>query len=314
MRIVRDLVVFVSLLVSATCSAAQSVDSDESIWLESNLVYAEGKIRRGSKSLLMDIYQLHEPCETLKPLVLIIHGGAFVRGSKTESQWDERARDAARRGYVAAAINYRLIPDRPVISEEFKQVRAGLIEAKADLPSNTRSLKTYANGITASIEDTVTALRFLASNAPQDRCIDMTRIGLWGGSAGAIATMHVAYGLDDYGITFPQPDVVIDYWGMMFQDGMMRDQDPPLFILHGGQDERVATQGALDLKDQADAVGVNAALYVVVGAGHGYSGIRLRSRHQSVNGVPLLALTMNFLDAHLKDDAPAPVYETVLIE
>jgi dipeptidyl aminopeptidase/acylaminoacyl peptidase len=95
---------------------------------------------------------------------------------------------------------------------------------------------------------------------------------------------------------------------------MMRDQDPPLFILHGGQDERVATQGALDLKDQADAVGVNAALYVVVGAGHGYSGIRLRSRHQSVNGVPLLALTMNFLDAHLKDDAPAPVYETVLIE
>lgn len=314
MKTVGKIAFSVALLVTAACNAGEPVMADEGLSVEQNVVYAQGKTRRGSKPLLMDIYQLQEPCETLKPLVVIIHGGAWVRGSKTQSQWDIRAKDAARRGYVAAAINYRLIPDRPVISDEFLPVRAGLIEAKADLPSRRNSRKNYANGITASIEDTVTALRFLTSDAPEQRCIDTSRIGLWGGSAGGVAAMHVAYGLDEYGISIPQPDVVIDYWGMMFQDGMMDAQDAPLFILHGSEDQRVATQGAYDLKAEADAKGVGAAMYIVEGAGHGYSGIRIYDWSQAVNGLRLLELTLNFLDAHLKDDAPAPVYESVIVD
>lgn len=314
MMTVRKIAVMLSLLVSAACNAVEPSTAQQPLSVESDVVYAEGKTRRGTKSLLLDVYQLDGPCETLRPLVIVIHGGAFVRGSKTQSQWDHRARDAARRGYVAAAINYRLIPDRPVISDEFMPVRAGLIEANTDLPSNRNSLKTYANGITASIQDTVTALRFLVSNAPEERCIDASRIALWGGSAGAISAMHVAYGLDDYGISYPKPDVVIDYWGMMFQDGMMSEDDAPLFILHGGQDQRVATRGAYDLKAEADLIGLNAAMYIVEQAGHGYSGIRVYDWSQSVGDLRLLELTLNFLDAHLKDDAPAPVYETVIIK
>ncbi|MCR9079553.1 MAG: alpha/beta hydrolase [Hyphomonadaceae bacterium] len=307
-------VISLNLLLACSDQGTRSMPARQALTIESDIVYAEGQTTVGSKPLLMDVYQVDEPCERLKPLVVIIHGGAFVRGSKTRSGWDERARDAARRGYVAAAINYRLIPDQPVISDEFVAVRDDLFEAKADLPSNTHSLEIYAGGIAAAIEDTVTALRFLGDSSPQDRCIDMSRIGLWGGSAGAIAAMHVAYGLDDYDIGFPKPDVVIDYWGMMFIDGMMRPSDAPLFILHGSADDRVAVKGAFDLKRQADAVDVDASLYIVDGAAHGYADISLNSEHQAVNGVTLLALTLNFLDAHLKDNAAGPVYETVTIK
>ena len=185
-----------SLLLSCSDADSGSPREERALLTETNVVYAHGLTERGSVPLQMDIYRTDEACETLKPLVLIIHGGAFVRGSKESNGWDQRARDAARRGYVAAAIDYRLIPDAPVIAEEFEPVWADLFEAKAHLPSNTHSLETYARGVTAAIEDTVSALRFLESDSPHDRCIDVSRIGVWGGSAGAIAAVHVAHGLD----------------------------------------------------------------------------------------------------------------------
>ena len=280
---------------------------------ESNVTYGTGLTNGGSKTLLMDIYQTGDLCTELRPLVLLVHGGGFRRGSKTSSGWDDRARDAVSRGYVAAAINYRLIPDQPVISAEFTPVLNELIAANVDQDWDNNSVAVFAGGITAAIEDTVTALRYLESNSPQDRCIDMSRIGIWGGSAGAITAMHVAYGMDTHSINFPKPDVVIDYWGMAFLDGIIGASEAPLFILHGGADGLIDPQEARDLKAEADAIGVGASLYMVAGAGHGYSGISITSQSQAVNGVTLLELTLNFLDAHLKSGAPAPVYEEVTI-
>lgn len=302
--------------VSVACSqsAPDTTARDASLLVEADLIYAQGLTETGSKPLAMDIYRSDESCDALKPLVLILHGGAFVRGSKRSNGWNMRAEDAARRGYVAAVINYRLIPDDPVIAEEFEPVWQDLVKAKADLPSNTRPLDVYARGVTAAIEDTVTALRFLYADAPHTRCMDMSRIAIWGGSAGAIAAVHVAYGLDPYNISYPAPDVVVSYWGMSFLDDQIQSGDAPVFLLHGRVDERVAVQGSLDLQSEATVAGVGAALYIVETAAHGYSGIDIQSAEQAVRGHTLLDLTLDFLDAHLKPDAPAPVYETVSIE
>lgn len=280
---------------------------------ETNVVYGTGLTNGGSESLQMDIYQSGDLCTELRPLVMVIHGGGFRQGSKTSTGWDDRARDAVSRGYVGVSINYRLIPDDPVISAEFTPVLTDLIAANVDQDWDNNTVEVFAGGITAAIEDTVTALRYLESNSPENRCIDMSRIGIWGGSAGAITAMHVAYSLDAYSITYPKPDVVIDYWGMTFLDGIIGSTEAPLFILHGGADTLIVAQEARDLKTEADAIGVGAALYMINGAGHGYSGISIESQSQAVNGVTLLDLTLNFLDAHLKDGAPAPVYEDVTV-
>lgn len=307
-------ILFASLLFACSDIGNPSPMEQNSLLVETDVIYAQGLTEYGTKPLRMDIYQAEEACVTLKPLVLIIHGGAFVRGSKARNGWDARARDAARRGYVAAAVDYRLIPDEPVISDEFAPVWADLVAARADLPSNTHAQEVYARGVTAAIEDTVSALRFLAHDSPSERCIDMSRIGIWGGSAGAIAAVHVAFGLDTYGVRFPEPDAVISYWGMAFVARMIEAGDAPILMLHGRDDDRVAVQGSLNLKAEADAASVGAALYIVEGAGHGYSGISLESDAQAVRGDTLLELTLDFLDAHLKRDAPAPIYETVSIQ
>ena len=306
----------IACCLMAACSGPESVTpaDEDALLVEKDVVYAQGLTARGSIPLHMDLYRVGETCETPKPRVLNIHGGAFVRGSKESNGWNARAEDAARRGYVAAAIDYRLIPDSPVIADEFEPVWRHLYEAKADLPSNTRPLDVYARGVTAAIEDTVAALLFLEADSPEHRCIDMSRIGIWGGSAGAIAAVHVAYGLDAYRISYPMPDLVISYWGRSFLDGQIQSGDAPIFLLHGRADDRVSVEGSLNLKAEADAAGVGASLYVVEAAAHGYSGISIQGDAQSVRGRSLLELTLDFLDAHLKPDAATPVYETVSIQ
>lgn len=284
-----------------------AVGSPES---EADVVYGSGLTNGGAKTLLMDIYQTGETCDTLRPLVLIIHGGAFARGSKTSSGWDDRARDAVGRGYVAASINYRLIGDNPVVSTEFDSLRRDLIATNVNPDWDGNSVQVFANAVAAAVEDGVTALRYLRDNSPEDRCIDMSKVAIWGGSAGSITAMHIGYGLDEYSIDFPTPSVIINYWGMVFQDGLMKANDAPLFILHGGDDDIVDIQEAIDLKSEADAVGVGAALYTVAGAGHGYSGINIST--PLVNGKSLRTLTLDFLDAHLGDGTA--VYETVTIK
>jgi acetyl esterase/lipase len=273
---------------------------------ETGVVYGSGLTNGGSKTLRMDIYQTGQDCTALRPLVMIIHGGGFTRGSKTQSPWPDRARDAVARDYVAVSIDYRLIGDNPVVTAEFDPLRTDLINAN-QLPAWTNSnITVFATGVAAAVEDTVTALRYLQNNNPSDRCIDMTKIALWGGSAGAMTAMHTAYGLDEYSITFPQPGVVIDYWGSVFIDGMMSGNDAPFFIVHGEQDSVVDHQEALDLASEADSVGLKYAFYTVAGADHGYSTIDIKA--PVVNGATLLGLTMNFIDAHLKGGTP--VYET----
>ncbi|MHB8874367.1 MAG: alpha/beta hydrolase fold domain-containing protein [Myxococcaceae bacterium] len=62
--------------------------------------------RYGSDTV-MDVY-LPEGGGTLRPAVLLVHGGAWVAGSK--ENYTQTAGRLARSGYVAATINYRLAP------------------------------------------------------------------------------------------------------------------------------------------------------------------------------------------------------------
>src|SRR5688572_30270602 len=63
---------------------------------------------RHGDSTVMDVY-LPEGSATARPGVMFIHGGGWRAGTKDHHT--EAARRLARSGYVAATINYRLVPD-----------------------------------------------------------------------------------------------------------------------------------------------------------------------------------------------------------
>ena len=58
--------------------------------------------------LKLDIYKPISDFNCMRPLILLVHGGAWVGGSKEDQNIVLMAREFAKKGWVAATINYRL--------------------------------------------------------------------------------------------------------------------------------------------------------------------------------------------------------------
>ncbi|MDQ3110901.1 MAG: carboxylesterase family protein [Bacteroidota bacterium] len=59
-------------------------------------------------TLLLDIYKPHGDGNCLRPVIVLVHGGSWVAGSKEDVDLVYLSRNLAKRGWVVANINYRL--------------------------------------------------------------------------------------------------------------------------------------------------------------------------------------------------------------
>ena len=116
--------------------------------------------------LNLDVYYPKTDLFKMRPLVMLIHGGAFYIGSKESACEAALATSLAKRGFLVASIDYRL---------GFK-LTPGDIELSA-----------YR-----AIQDAHAALRFLAHNA-KGLGIDPNQVYVGGTSAGAVASLNVAF-------------------------------------------------------------------------------------------------------------------------
>ena len=254
----------------------------------------------GQLELLLDVYQSGEACGDPRPFVVMIHGGSFTGGSK--SVWPESGEALAERDFVGIAIDYRLFGDDPEPGPEIDalyQLFLSLVDENTELtPEDLQLLRTIAS----SVGDARSAVEWVQENA-DELCVDPDRFALWGRSAGAYISLLLGYALDDAGLAPVGQSVVIDYWGAQIVPEAMRAGDAPLFILHGDEDPTVDYDSALALQADADLNQVPYAFYTVDGGGHGVATTRL-----GVDGVTFFDLTLNFIEAHLRDGTP--LYET----
>src|ERR1700676_2320619 len=121
---------------------AKEVTSD--IVVHKNLGY----VTHGSPSQILDLYAPKNANNV--PLIVWIHGGAFLFGSKEGFPVEPVPLHLLLEGYAVASINYRLSPE-------------------AVFP--------------AQLEDCKAAVRWLRAHADEFG-IDPNRIGVWGASAG----------------------------------------------------------------------------------------------------------------------------------
>ena len=124
-------------------------------------------IRLKNLNLDMDIYYPKEPAtESRRPLLVLIHGGAFYNGDKQDIGYPKMGHYFAERGYVVASINYRLgfKPLAPDVD------RAGY----------------------RALQDAHAAVCYLIANADEFG-IDTTNIFAAGTSAGAITALNLAF-------------------------------------------------------------------------------------------------------------------------
>ena len=239
----------------------------------------------------LDIYQPGSVCEENRPTVFYIHGGGFVGGDKKSSSITNYSNKIKEKSWNFVSINYRLVRHNPVLSPTFQAAFDGLVENNNIQPIDLA----VANAAIAALEDTTDALNFLNDNA-DEYCIDMSRLGFWGVSAGAYTVLGAGYSLDNFGVDIPQPDVIVNFYGDLFQDSHLDFMEAPFITIHGDNDPTVDYQHALDLAAQADLVSVPYTFITIANGGHG--GFDLEADVMP-NDTSIMDTILSFLEAHL---------------
>lgn len=116
--------------------------------------------------LTMDIYVPNDGQKASRPLLVLIHGGAFFNGDKADMGFPEWGHDFASMGYVVASVNYRL---------GFKKNLASVKQAGF-----------YA------VQDVDAAIRYIVHNK-EVYAVDPNRVFVAGTSAGGITALNVTF-------------------------------------------------------------------------------------------------------------------------
>lgn len=239
------------------------------------------------------------------PAVVFIHGGAWAGGERTA--YRSMIEKAARRGYVAATISYRLTGFDPKTSS-----------GKVPFP--------------AQIHDCKCAIRWIRSAAGKYH-IDPERVGVTGGSAGGHLSLLVGLvdqqaGMEGNGghANFPSavravvnycgptdlvqeyndvkavqpflqalcggtPDLAGEAYKIASPVTYVSRQGPPVLTVHGDRDDIVPVEQARSLDEVMKQAGAPHELLILSGQGHAFEGESGREAEKAL---------WSFFDKHLK--------------
>jgi acetyl esterase/lipase len=149
------------------CNGRYDKDLFTAVKTTVNTEYGKALNIAGSQeNLLLDMYEPAGDTATKRAMIIFIHGGGWTSGTK--SQGKELCSMFAKKGYVAASIDYRLGIENPVND------------------------KTRGEAVYRGVQDIKAAIRFARANASIYK-IDPAQIFIGGYSAGAVNAIHAAY-------------------------------------------------------------------------------------------------------------------------
>ena len=294
MKIKSILPVFslVFLFCSTATNAQTSIDCNStrydqevftSVDISSNVLYgANINANNANENLILDIYQPAGDTALFRPLIVWVHGGSFIGGTKNDPDITALATTFAKRGYVCASISYRL--GIPVPIGEANATKA----------------------VYRAVQDMKAAIRFFRKDAATSNAykIDPELIFGGGSSAGAFTALHLAYlnevseipalidtvqmggiegesGNPGYRSTI---NAVINLCGALGFKEYIVPGDIPFVSMHGTNDQTVPyssdtiyllgifpimeVDGSFAANEYANTVGVQNEMYTYYGSGH----------------------------------------------
>lgn len=128
---------------------------------------------KNGEELKLDIYSPLDDTLHARPLIIFMHGGGFAGGTRKNEAEVKFAEAAARKGYVAVQISYRLT----------RKGQSFGCDYEAEGKMNTFRL---------AAKDFLEAVHFMLKNKSEYR-IDPSRIMVGGSSAGAEAVLNAVY-------------------------------------------------------------------------------------------------------------------------
>jgi acetyl esterase/lipase len=303
--------------------AAATVAFPDGIVAHGGVIYAAPI---GYRPLTLDIYTPAAKGGAKRPLIIYVHGGAWLLGNPREAaayrDWPAILAAAAAQGYVVASVSYRFAREAP-------------------LPAQIRDVKT--------------AIRFLRTHA-DDYGIDPARVGIWGDSAGGhligleATTCGVAefepvveaprWGAPPVASSAPPPSdcvqAAVGWYGIydLLDEGPVKRPTPPpddavrlllgcaaapctdaqkraaspityvdagdapMLLLHGSDDMAVPPKQSESMAAALKAAGVAAQVRILSGANHAWYGKTPEATRDANREA--MRLTLDFFDAQLK--------------
>jgi len=254
----------------------------------SDILYGNNLDYQGNEQdLFLDVYEPTGDTEEARPLVVMVHGGSFVSGSKTGEDVVPLCQDLAKMGYVVASIQYRLG-----------------ISIFGDLNQNASS------AVVRGVHDSRAAIRFFRKDVAEGGNtfnLDPNMIFITGSSAGGFNALHVAY-MDEESeiptiIDTSEPGLdggvegnsgnpgyssavagVVNIAGAIADPEIMNNNDTPVCSFHGTGDSVVpfgsdiltflgvfevdTVHGSSTIHEQADLLGIENCFFVQWLEGH----------------------------------------------
>ena len=280
-----------SCIWSLAIAHANDVIVADDIVIEQNVTYGKG----GDENLQLDLARPKDG-EGPFPAIVFIHGGGWASGNR--QAFRSKIEQAAKKGYVAVAISYRLTqPDA--------ETKLG----KVPFP--------------AQIHDCKCAVRWLRSAAEKYH-VDPQRIGVAGGSAGGHLSLLVGltdetadlegdggyadqssrvravvnfFGPTDLvkeyrdaenargflkGLCHGTPDTAPDVYKAASPVTYVAKDDPPVLTLHGDKDPLVPVSQAKLLDETMKEAGASHELIILEGQGHGFAGAAAQTADEAL--------------------------------
>lgn len=197
-------------------------------------------------TLQLDLYRPTGDSATSRPLLVWIHGGAFLGGNR--GQMASEAIAYARLGYVTASISYRLDS-----GNHCQEVQAGLYTGAEMIAERARCER----AILAARDDAAMAIGWLRAHGATYG-IDTTRVAVGGSSAGAITAIHVGETLNTPGSPPPAASnvsAVLAMSGCNYVDHSIDAFDAPIAVVASGGDPLVPFGCVVAMADAAQAAG-----------------------------------------------------------
>lgn len=143
-------------------------------------------------TLLLDIYKPIGDTNCQRPLLILVHGGSWIAGSKYDSNIIFIAQEMARKGYVVAAINYRLGTHKTSNYSMYWACNTSVSAPCAYIADSSEIVRAIYRGM----QDTKGAIRFMKERASIDST-DYNNVFLAGESAGGFNVLAAAFLQDE---------------------------------------------------------------------------------------------------------------------
>jgi dienelactone hydrolase len=289
MKIKKFSLAIVTLLVSSTafaqldCSNGRYVDPPifPTFTETTNIEFGQNiNINGQNQVLTLDVFQPDNDNLAQRPLIIFVHGGTFITGTKDDGDVTELCKRFAKLGYVTASINYRL----------------GM-----GIPSQA----TAAQALLRAVHDMKAAVRFFRKDAATTNTYRINPDYIIGGgsSAGGLTAIHLAYldqnnevpsYVDTTGVNGLEGNsgnpgynsnirAVVNLCGALADSSWLNTGDEPIVSVHGTQDGVVPyntatisvfgipiipVSGSRDIHARANNVGVTNVLKTFNGQDH----------------------------------------------